>query len=104
MPLRSRLFQGLKRQADILPAGPSYRELHGHYRQSEQDQEEEINENEACTYVLSGDIWEPPYVPKSDGTACREEYETESAPQSLTLFKINTYPLYCRYKDISLSG
>ena len=62
-----------------LLCGTTHGKLHGHNRQTQQNQESQIDQHENSAAILSGDVGEFPNIADADGTAGTEENEAKAA-------------------------
>ena len=74
-------------------AGTSNRKFHGHNRQSQDSQEDQIKQYECTATALSGHVREFPDVSDSDGTACRNQDESQTGSKFFSFF--HNSPHYC---------
>ena len=64
-------------------ARTTYGELHHHDRQSQHDQEDEVQDNERRTAILAGDVGKTPDVAKADGATGGHENEPDARLEML---------------------
>lgn len=89
MPFCTLGFECFKRTDDALAACAADGKFHRHERKTEDEKEQKINKNECSTTVLSDDVWETPYIAKTDGTARRNQNEPEAGTNSSLSMMIN---------------
>ena len=82
VPFLTGLFKLLERLDGAELAGSSDAELHTEDRQSEYDEEEQIEQYEGAAGALTGYVREFPYVADADGAARRQEYKAEPGLES----------------------
>ena len=78
MPFLARLFQHAIGQHRAFPAGAAHGKLHGHDRQPQKQQKQDIKQHEGRAAVLSRKIRELPHVSDADGTARREQDKAQA--------------------------
>lgn len=64
--------------------GTAHGEFHGHDGQAEYHQKQQVEQQEYAAAVGSGHIGEFPYIADADGTACRQEDESEAGSEFFT--------------------
>ena len=72
-------YQHMIHPDGTLLTGTAHGKLHGQHRQAHDQQEKQINQHKSAAAILSGHIGKLPDVAHTDGTACAEENETETA-------------------------
>ena len=89
MPLRPLGLQLVIRPRNRPARRAADRKLHGHDRQAEADQEDQIQQNERRAAVLARDVRKPPHVAQADRTARRNQDKAQAGAEGLALFHGN---------------
>ncbi len=78
MPLGTFWLQCFHCKADVLLASTADGELHDHDRQSEDQEEQDVDQHERGSSVLSRDEREPPDITQADRTTCGQENKPDA--------------------------
>ena len=86
VPFLSWFFQCVICFDRTLLAGTSNRKLHSHNRKSKKGQEDQVKQYECAATALSGHVREFPDVSDSDGTASRNQNESQTGSKFFSFF------------------
>ena len=104
VPFRSLLLQHAVRGQNASVTCPSHGVFHGHDRDAENCQKDDVDEYKKTAAVLAGDVWESPYIADAYGTACRQKNESKPGSERFSFFHIspnkNSWMMFCgtRYR------
>ena len=85
VPLGPFGLQLLEGAEDALLAGPAHRKLHDHDGKTHNDQEKQIHQHKGRAAVLANDIGKAPDIAQSDGTAGRNQDESQPGRKLFSL-------------------
>ena len=86
MPLLAGLLQLLIHLNGRCLRSTAQGELHGHNRQTQQNQAQHINQHKAAAAILTGHPGEFPHIAAADGAACTEQDESQAGSQTFAIF------------------
>ena len=93
VPFLAGFFQCIVGFDRALLAGTSNRKFHSHNRKTQDCQKDQVKQYKCTAAALSGHIRELPHISDSDGTAGRNQNESQTGSQLLSLF--HNSPHYC---------
>ena len=94
VPLLPRLFQRLIRPHRTFAGGTSHGKFHGHDRQTQNDQKDQVEQYKSTAAALTCNIRKLPHVADADGTACGKQNKAQTGFQSFSFHDPIT-PYFC---------
>ena len=78
-PVEAALWlEDVKGECRALLARTADGKLHDHDGQAENHEENQVQQHEGCSSVLTRDVWKAPDVANADGAACRDENKSDT--------------------------